>query len=200
MTIRLARGYAPLPLPALEELAAGRRRCSRPAATEKNAIALWTGIQAVLSQHIGDLDQHETRTAFIDVAEDLSKLHGCEAAVLACDLHPDYFTTRWAMAEKKQVVQVQHHHAHAVACMVDNGLLDREVVALTWDGTGHGTDGVVWGGEVLRRIAASFSGWLRCCPFRFRVAQRPFTIRTGRPSACFMWFWARTPYCKTEGS
>ena len=89
---------------------------------------------------------------------------------LACDLHPDYFTTRWAAARGKPVIPVQHHHAHAVAGMVEHGLLDREVLAVTWDGTGYGPDGTVWGGEVLRARVDGFE----------RVASlRPFPLPGG---------------------
>ncbi len=64
-------------------------------------------------------------------------------------MHPDYFTTRWGQESGKTFLQVQHHHAHAVAAMVEHDLLDRQVLALTWDGTGFGTDQTIWGGEIL---------------------------------------------------
>lgn len=154
--LRLARGYAPLPLPSVERLA-GKKRCVlATGGHQKGALALWTGSQAVLSPHVGDLDAPETRRAFADLAADLGRLYRCEPEVIACDLHPDYFTSAWARATGKPVVSVQHHHAHAAACMAEHSLLDRTVLAVTWDGTGFGTDGTVWGGEILRAGADRF--------------------------------------------
>jgi hydrogenase maturation protein HypF len=167
VTLRLARGLAPLPLPALEALAE-RRTCPPVLATgghQKNALAIWTGAQAILTQHVGDLDNADARSTFRRVAQDLSRLYQFEPVALTCDLHPDYYTTRWAFAQNKPVTQVQHHHAHAVACMVEHNLLDREVLALTWDGTGQGPDGTIWGGEVLRAECTGFRRVASLLPF-----------------------------------
>lgn len=135
---RLARGYAPLPLPALEDFARAHSLSPLLATGghQKTAIAAWTGTQAVLAQHIGDMDHPDTRAALDDVVSDLNGLYRCDPSLLACDLHPDYYTTHWAQQRRKAIAQVQHHHAHAVACMTEHGLLDREVLAFTWDGTG----------------------------------------------------------------
>lgn len=163
VTLRLARGYAPLPLPALE----GRE--GMPILTtgghQKDAVAFWTGSQAVLGQHIGDLDHPDTRAAFRRTVDDLKALYEFEPAVIACDLHPDFFTTRWAAEQGKPVIQVQHHHAHAVASMAEHGLLDREVLAITWDGTGYGPDGTIWGGEFLRARRSGFERVASLLPF-----------------------------------
>jgi hydrogenase maturation protein HypF len=167
VTIRLARGLAPLPLPAVEALAR-TKACPPLLATgghQKNALAIWTGTQAILAQHVGDLDNPETRSTFNRVAHDLAGLYQFAPVGLACDLHPDYYTTQWAFAQNKPLTQVQHHHAHAVACMVENNLLDREVLALTWDGTGYGTDGTIWGGEILRVACTGFRRVASLLPF-----------------------------------
>lgn len=146
--LRLARGYSPLPLPALEQfdgppiLALGGH--------QKSALALWNGRQALLGPHIGDLDAQPTRSAMGRTASDLGALYKCAPDIVVCDLHPDYFTTRWAEQSGRQVFQVQHHHAHIAAAQVEHGLLDREVLGIAWDGTGFGTDGTLWGGEFLR--------------------------------------------------
>ena len=167
VTIRLARGLAPLPLPAVEVLAQAKA-CPPILATgghQKNALAIWTGTQAILAQHVGDMDNLDTRFTFNEVAQDLTGLYQFEPVGLACDLHPDYYTTQWAFAQNKPVTQVQHHHAHAVACMVENNLLDREVLALTWDGTGYGSDGTIWGGEILRAECTGFKRVASLLPF-----------------------------------
>ena len=80
-------------------------------------------------------------------------------------MHPDYHTTRWAEARGLPVFAVQHHHAHAVACMAEHGLLDREVLAFTWDGTGYGLDGTLWGGEALLALQAGFVRVASLLPF-----------------------------------
>jgi hydrogenase maturation protein HypF len=153
VAVRLARGYTPLSLPALERWAGASAAPAGVLATgaqQKVSLALWSGAQAVLSPHVGDMDGAEARAAFLSLTREFAGLYGCEIAAVACDLHPDYFTTRWARGLGLRVLAVQHHHAHAVACMVEHDLLDREVLALTWDGTGYGPDATVWGGEVLR--------------------------------------------------
>ena len=169
VTVRLGRGLAPLPLPSLERWARKNRPgalpCLATGGHQKAAPALWTGTQAVLSAHVGDLDSAQTRRTFVETAGSLAELYGCSVASLACDLHPDYFSTRWAHEQGRPVVAVQHHHAHAVACMVEHDLLDREVLAFTWDGTGYGPDGTVWGGEVLRTHLNGFERVSSLRPF-----------------------------------
>ncbi|CAN5176786.1 carbamoyltransferase HypF [soil metagenome] len=162
-TIRLARGLAPLSLRALEGnkplpiLAVGGQ--------QKTAVAFWSGCQAVLGPHSGDMDNPESRLAFEKMVRDFCRLYRFEPSAIACDLHPDFFTTQWALAQSLPVVKVQHHHAHAVACMVEHGLLDQEVLAFTWDGTGYGSDGVVWGGECLQARCDGFDRVASLLPF-----------------------------------
>jgi hydrogenase maturation protein HypF len=162
-TFRLARGYAPLPLPALE--ASGAPPILATGAHQKSALACWSGAQAILAPHVGDLDHPDTRAAFEGAASDLSGLYRFEPTALACDLHPGYFSSQWAPAQCKRVVPVQHHHAHAVACMAEHELLDREVLAFTWDGTGYGPDGTAWGGECLRARSDGFERLESLLPF-----------------------------------
>ncbi|MFN8544657.1 MAG: carbamoyltransferase HypF [Candidatus Binatia bacterium] len=166
VTVRCARGTAPLALPGLERAVAGRPPMLATGGHEKAAVALWTGAQAVLGPHVGDLDGPQARRAYDESVAGLERLYGATPAALACDLHPDYHTTAWAAARGLPVTAVAHHHAHAVACMVEHGLLDREVLAFTWDGTGWGSDGTVWGGEVLRARGDGFArvGHLRPFP------------------------------------
>jgi hydrogenase maturation protein HypF len=165
VTFRLARGLAPLPLPALEAFAKEYPPMLATGGHQKSAPAVWTGTQAILAQHIGDLDNPAARSTFTEVAHDLSTLYHFEPSALASDLHPDYYSSQWACSQNKPVWHVQHHHAHALACMVEHNLLDREVLALAWDGTGYGPDGTIWGGEVLRGRCTGFQRLASLLPF-----------------------------------
>ena len=148
--LRRSRGYAPdgvrLPWDALPLLAVG--------AELKNTFCLARQGYAFVSHHIGDLENYETLQAFEEGVAHFEKLFRIHPQALACDLHPDYLATRYAQerAERENlpILAVQHHHAHIMACMVDNGLSgDEPVIGLAFDGTGYGDDGAVWGGEVL---------------------------------------------------
>ncbi|MCS7047011.1 MAG: Sua5/YciO/YrdC/YwlC family protein, partial [Gemmataceae bacterium] len=190
VAMRLARGLAPLPLPALEE--AARRQQAPPllavGGQQKNAIALWTGTQALLAQHVGDLEYAETRAAFASVVADLLALFRCEPTAVACDLHPDYAATRWAATRGVPVESVQHHHAHAAACLIEHDLLGREVLAVTWDGTGYGPDGLIWGGEILRADSRSFTRVATLVPFPLpggeAAMRQPWRTALGVLSVC----------------
>ncbi|MGO9359524.1 MAG: carbamoyltransferase HypF [Xanthobacteraceae bacterium] len=150
MVLRHARGYAPQPFiapgsPAVPSLALG--------AHQKNAVAIATGSDIVLGPHIGDLDGAETRVALAEAVEGLTTLYGLHPRSVACDAHPDYHSTRLAerLASERlgpPVIRVPHHLAHVLSCMNENGL-DGPVLGVAWDGTGHGRDGTVWGGEFL---------------------------------------------------
>lgn len=152
-TIRLARGLAPLPLGSLERFlnrnGSPRGGVVALGGQQKNAIALWTGAQAILGPYLGDLDGPLARAAWRRQIEDLAKLYGTKITSLIADRHPDYTATRWAHESGLPVIEVAHHHAHAAAAMVEHDLLDRTVFALAWDGTGLGPDGQLWGGECL---------------------------------------------------
>lgn len=144
VTVRLARGLAPLPLSlpnAKPQLAAGGHM--------KSAIAWHNGSQAALGPHIGDLDSVATRERFTEHVADMRSLYGFEPEAAIIDLHPDYFTTRFASERAVPTLGVQHHVAHVAAGMLEHGLLDRQVLGVSWDGTGFGDDGTIWGGEFL---------------------------------------------------
>jgi hydrogenase maturation protein HypF len=115
----------------------------------KNTICLTKGRHAFLSQHIGDLENLESYRFFEGAVEHLKGVLEIEPSYLGYDLHPAYFSTRWALAQNGiERIGVQHHHAHVASCMAENHLEDR-VIGIALDGTGYGTDGHVWGGEVL---------------------------------------------------
>jgi hydrogenase maturation protein HypF len=146
--LRRARGFAPLPLPIPLEapvvLAFGGHM--------KNTITLLTDGQAVVSQHLGDLDSPQGVALQSRTVDDLLDFFQVEPARLACDLHPDYASTRLAerMAKARglPLVRVQHHHAHVAACSAELDLRE-PALGLAWDGSGYGDDGTVWGGEAL---------------------------------------------------
>ncbi len=184
--IRLARGYAPLPLTALERWL-DRLGSKRPAGGvlalgghQKNAVALWTGTQAILGPHLGDLDGVRTRSAWQRRLGELAELFGSPIRMLAVDLHPDYASRRWAEASGLPIIEVAHHYAHAVSAMVEHDLLDQTVLALTWDGTGLGPSGELWGGECLRASVNSFErvATLRpiCLPGGEAAIRQPWRI------------------------
>jgi hydrogenase maturation protein HypF len=142
--IRRARGYAPLPIPLRHTLP----RILAAGGHLKSTVALALGRQVVVSQHIGDLDTPQARECFERVVADLCRLYRFSPDVIACDLHPDYWSTRWAQAQGKPVVAIQHHEAHAASCAAENDI-DGPFLGVSWDGTGYGHDGTIWGGEIF---------------------------------------------------
>jgi hydrogenase maturation protein HypF len=151
LLLRRARGFAPLPILLQTDvpptLAVG--------AHLKNAVALAVGRQVFISQHIGDLETAPALEAFRRAAADLPALYDVCPDIIAADMHPDYLSTQFARGAGTRVVPVQHHHAHVLSCMADNEL-DAPVLGVCWDGSGHGADGTVWGGEFLRVSADGF--------------------------------------------
>jgi hydrogenase maturation protein HypF len=150
--LRRSRGYAPypvrLPFEAKPTLAVGSE--------VKNTFCLTRDRYAFLSHHIGDMGNAETHRSFEQGIRHLSHIFRVQPEIIAHDLHPDYFTTQYARRSTGLHIGVQHHHAHIVSCMVDNGLDDRRLIGLSFDGTGYGTDGMTWGGEVLVASFADF--------------------------------------------
>lgn len=116
---------------------------------QKVALCFANGKQIVLGPHIGDLRSLESRDRFRSEVKGQLDLYRCEPEMIACDFHPDYFTTRWCEEQKVELVRVQHHHAHVAASIVEHSLADEQVLGVAFDGTGYGPDGTVWGGEFL---------------------------------------------------
>ncbi len=157
--IRRARGFAPqpvhLPWSVPPTFAAG--------AELKNTFCVAKDEYAFLSQHIGDLQNYETLSAYEDGIQQFEHLFRIKPKTIAYDLHPDYLSTRYALgrAERESIpaIGVQHHHAHIASCMAENGLSgEKPVIGLAFDGTGYGSDGTIWGGEVL---VADFKSYRR---------------------------------------
>ncbi|MGI9088364.1 MAG: carbamoyltransferase HypF [Chthoniobacterales bacterium] len=148
MILRRARGYAPLPIRI--------RRTATPILALgghlKNTVALGVGENVFVSQHIGDLATEPAYQAFVRATADLPRLYETAPALIACDLHPDYLSTKYAAQFSLPVRAVQHHWAHIAACMAENELAP-PLLGVSWDGTGYGDDGTIWGGEFLRANA-----------------------------------------------
>jgi hydrogenase maturation protein HypF len=165
--LRRARGYTPLPLlaprPLPPLLALGGHM--------NVTFALSRGPEIILSQHIGDLDGYEARQVYRRTLEDFLRLYDVRPQAVAHDLHPDYFTTRLAEEWGVPRFPVQHHHAHLAACMLENQL-EGPVLGLTWDGTGYGPDGTVWGGEFLMGDPRSFRRVASLWPFRLPTGEK----------------------------
>ena len=143
--LRRSRGYAPLPV-VLDQKLPKTLACG---AGLKNTICLTRENNAFLSQHIGDLFNVKTHEFYKSCIDHLKKIMDIEPDIIAHDLHPGYISTAYALEQEGiKKIGVQHHHAHAAACMAENGL-DEPVLAITLDGTGYGTDGHIWGGEIL---------------------------------------------------
>ena len=143
--IRHARGYAPAPIYLKQDvpqiLACG--------AEKANTVCLTKGNLAFISQHIGDLTNLFSLNAFEQTVSHLKRIFGIAPELAAYDLHPDYLSSKYARSlAGVKTIGIQHHHAHIAACMSEHGI-DGPVIGLAFDGTGFGTDGRIWGGEVL---------------------------------------------------
>ena len=139
--LRAARGYAPVALPmaspAPDVLATGGHL--------KSAIAIVRDRHIFLGPHIGDLQSERSRSALRHCTAAMGAFYDLRPAAVACDRHPDYFTTDYAKAQARRVITVPHHAAHVLACLADNAI-EGPVLGVAWDGGGFGDDGTVWGG------------------------------------------------------
>ncbi|MBT9160244.1 MAG: Carbamoyltransferase HypF [Dehalococcoidia bacterium] len=156
--VRRARGYAPYPI----FLPFKTRQILACGAEEKNTFCLTRENHAFVSQHVGDMENEETLEQFESTIELYQRLFRIQPEVVAHDMHPEYLATKYALelAEREpdlELVPVQHHHAHVVSCLVENGATG-PVIGVAFDGTGYGTDGTIWGGEFL---IADWSGFER---------------------------------------
>ena len=153
--LRRSRGHAPEPLPlpfdtsSTAVLAVG--------AELKSTVAVTKGRHVVASHHIGDLEHLATYRSFLQAVDHLPRLYGVVPEVVAHDLHPEYLSTKFALELGLPTIGVQHHHAHAASCLVEHGRTEA-VLAICFDGVGYGTDGTLWGGELL---VADLSGFRR---------------------------------------
>jgi hydrogenase maturation protein HypF len=156
--IRRARGYAPEPLTTAWPAPRQVLGCG---AQLKSTFCLARGSHAFMSPHIGDLENYETLRSYTEGIAHYRRLFDLAPEVLAHDMHPDYLSTTFAQTQSEDAEQptellgVQHHHAHLASCLADNGV-DGPVLGLACDGLGYGTDGTLWGGELMVVSLASF--------------------------------------------
>lgn len=161
LPLRRARGYVP-----------GALRLGRPADAPvlavggelKSAVCLLAGDRAVLSEHLGELDDPAAYRNFLAAMQRLQQLMRCRPARLAADLHPLYAATRWAKAQGLPLTLVQHHHAHVVSAMAEHGL-EGPVIGVALDGTGYGPDHGIWGCEILVCDRAGYTRAGHLAPF-----------------------------------
>jgi len=151
--IRRARGYAPLPIRLPNSQDAPCVFATGP--EQKNTFCLSRPGEAFVSQHIGDMENVATNDAWLEAKDVYRHLFRIEPTVIACDKHPEYLTGKWARSQDVPLVEVQHHHAHIVSAMAENGLTG-PVCGIAFDGTGYGEDGALWGGEVLLANTQTF--------------------------------------------
>jgi hydrogenase maturation protein HypF len=158
--VRRSRGFVPVPV----ELEKESQPVLAVGGELKNTVCVIRGSEAFLSQHVGDLENLESYRFFEETVQHLQRILETEPKVIAHDLHPDYFSTKWAQERTGvELVGVQHHHAHVASCMAENHL-DGKVIGIALDGTGYGTDGAIWGGEVL---VADYAGFERAAHFEY---------------------------------
>jgi len=158
--IRRSRGYVPDPI-LLHEDGPDVLGCG---ADIKNTFTLIKGRFAIPSQHIGDMENYETLKFFEESLKNLKDVYRVKPEVLAYDLHPEYLSTQWALKQEGiKKIGIQHHHAHIASVMAEKGI-KKKVIGVSFDGTGYGTDGNLWGGEFL---IADITGFKRVGHFKY---------------------------------
>jgi hydrogenase maturation protein HypF len=144
--LRRARGYAPAPIASPDGLA---RPTLAVGGQKKSVFGLADERRAIASHYLGDLDHLPAYRAFAAAIERYQQMTGVRPERVACDRHRDYASTRWARTRGLEVVEVQHHTAHVLACLAEHGADAAPAIGIAFDGTGYGDDGAIWGGEVL---------------------------------------------------
>ncbi len=187
---RRSRGYTPRPI----RIGKGGKSILALGGHLKNTFCVVKNGYAFLSHHIGDLDNPRALSSFEEGIEHFKKILDFEPELVVCDLHPDYASTRFAEELGLPLLKVQHHFAHALSCLAERELRER-VIAVVMDGAGYGTDGTVWGGELLvawpqgfKRLghlryigmpggeAASREGWRMALSYLHRIFGDPFSL------------------------
>lgn len=187
LIIRRARGYTPSPIRLQFEmppiLATG--------ADLKGAICVTKGRNAILSQHLGDLEHEEASISFEDAIDHMTSLFDIKPQIIAHDMHPDYFSSRFATSNSihaKSRIAIQHHHAHLASCMAENDLPNERVLGIILDGSGYGLDSTVWGGEILVANYEQFERAARFLPITMpggdAASREPWRMAISQLHAC----------------
>ena len=187
--LRRSRGYAPAPIPLLH---ATNHQVLAVGAELKNTVTVAKGTNLIASHHIGDLEHLAAYRSFLQAVHHLCDLTGVIPEVVAHDLHPEYLSSKFAADLDLPAVGVQHHHAHIASCLAEHRRDDR-VLGIAFDGTGMGTDGVIWGGEFLVADLESYErvGHLAAValPGGVRAIREPWRMALA---------WARTALSREE--
>ncbi|MGB2867587.1 MAG: carbamoyltransferase HypF [Bacteroidota bacterium] len=175
--LRRARGYAPLSL----RVDRSSECCMIAVGAHlKNTVAMSSGRNIFVSQHIGDLETARALQVFQNVIQDFRQLYDETPGRVIRDLHPDYLSGKLAESFGAPVVSIQHHYAHVTSCMAENEIVGN-VLGVSWDGTGYGTDGTVWGGEFLRTTETGYTRVATLRPFKLPGGEK--AIKEPRRSA-----------------
>ncbi len=148
LPIRRSRGYAPLPV-TIAGAGAARTILATGGDLKTTFCLMGPDGRGHMSSHLGDMADPRTQSCFEAAFGHLARMVDRQPELIACDMHPSYATTHWARRRHLPVLAVQHHHAHAVALLAEHNRLGTPMVAVTYDGTGYGPDGTIWGGELL---------------------------------------------------
>lgn len=151
MVSRSARGYSPCTLKIDSD-----REIMAMGAEQKSSLCLLHKGYAHSTQYLGNLDEMSSYVEYLQVMKRMKVLHGAEPQIFAHDLHAGYLSTQCALKQSAEKIFIQHHHAHMAACMAENGLIE-DAIAVIYDGTGLGTDGSIWGWEILVGSKSKFS-------------------------------------------
>jgi hydrogenase maturation protein HypF len=181
LVLRRARGFAPLPIAVKSGRPNPLSTILSVGAHLKNTVALKIENNVFVSQHIGDLETEQAFGAFQRAAADLARLYDAKIDFVACDMHPEYLSTKYASELPAPKTEVQHHWAHVAACMAENEM-HAPALGVAWDGTGYGLDGTIWGGEFL--LASNDGSFERVAHLRqFRLPGGDQAVKEPRRSA-----------------
>ena len=181
--IRRSRGYVPYPV-ILQNQKSVKEEVFAAGGDLKAAFCLSHGVKAVVSQYFGDLEECSVMEEYKKSYKDLTHLLNITPKLAVCDLHPNYFSSRFTQSLMLPIIKVQHHHAHIASVMAEHGL-EGPVIGVAFDGTGYGTDGSIWGGEFLICKGKEF---VRAAHLRpFPVLGGDQSMRDGKKTAvCYL--------------